>query len=181
MLAICAFTVAGHDSPAAVAEWTVGCSQRTLAVLGGRRDPWAQRIRAPSARTFARVFTGLDAGAFNAAFYGYLGSLPGERRGIRTAPAIGIDWPHAAQILRIRRDSGPSRGPWTHKEFAYGITSLPADLAGPGHLAFYARKHWAIENREHRASETLRRSTTPRPRCGPGPRACWAWRQQLSC
>jgi len=33
----------------------------------------------------------------------------------------------------------------------------------------------------HRASETLRRSTTPRPRCGPGPRACWAWRQQLSC
>jgi hypothetical protein len=75
-LAICAFTAAGHDSPAAVAEWAAGCSQHTLAVLGGRRDPWAQRIRAPSARTFARVFTGLDAEAFNAALYGYLGSLP---------------------------------------------------------------------------------------------------------
>lgn len=35
-----------------------------------------QRIRAPSARTFARVFTGLDARAFNAALCGYLGSLP---------------------------------------------------------------------------------------------------------
>jgi predicted transposase YbfD/YdcC len=75
-LAICAFTAAGHDSPAAVAEWAAGCSQHTLAVLGGRRDPWAQRIRAPSARTFARVFTGLDTEAFNAALYGYLGSLP---------------------------------------------------------------------------------------------------------
>ena len=29
-----------------------------------------------------------------------------ERRSIRTAPADGIDWPHAAQVLRIRRDSG---------------------------------------------------------------------------
>jgi DDE_Tnp_1-associated len=85
-LAICAFTAAGHDSPAAAAEWAAGCSQRTLAVLGGRRDPWAQRIRAPSARTFARVFTGLDAGAFNAAVYGYLGSLPASPAG--ALPAV---------------------------------------------------------------------------------------------
>jgi len=39
-----------HNSPAAAAEWAAGCSQRTLAVLGGRRDPWAQRIRAGSVR-----------------------------------------------------------------------------------------------------------------------------------
>ena len=54
-----------------------------------------------------------------------------ERRAIRTAPADGIGWPHATQVMRIRRDSGPIHGPWTHKEIAYGITSLPADLAGP--------------------------------------------------
>ena len=54
-----------------------------------------------------------------------------ERRAIRTAPADGISWPHATQVMRIRRDSGPTHGPWTHKEIAYGITSLPADLAGP--------------------------------------------------
>ena len=51
--------------------------------------------------------------------------------------------------MRIRRDSGPTHGPWTHKEIAYGITSLPADLASPRHLGIYARNHWAIENREH--------------------------------
>ena len=49
-----------------------------------------------------------------------------EKRTIRTAPADGIDWPHAAQVLRIRRDAGPTRGPWESKEIAYGITSLPA-------------------------------------------------------
>ena len=27
--------------------------------------------------------------------------------------------------------------------------SLGAGLAGPRHLAIYARNHWAIENREH--------------------------------
>jgi predicted transposase YbfD/YdcC len=72
-----------------------------------------------------------------------------ERRSIRTAPADGIDWPRAAQVMRIRRNSGPTHGPWTHKEIAYGITSLPADLAGPRHLAHYVRAHWGIENREH--------------------------------
>jgi predicted transposase YbfD/YdcC len=72
-----------------------------------------------------------------------------ERRAIRTAPAEGIAWPHAAQVMRIRRDTGHAHGPWTHKEIAYGITSLPPDLAGPRHLAVYARNHWAIENREH--------------------------------
>ena len=34
-----------------------------------------------------------------------------ELRSIRTAPAAGIDWPHAAQILRIRRNAGPTHGP----------------------------------------------------------------------
>jgi hypothetical protein len=38
----------------------------------------------------------------------------------RTAPAAGISWPHAAQVLRIRRDSGPTHGLWTHKQIAYG-------------------------------------------------------------
>jgi hypothetical protein len=298
-LAICAFTAAGHDSPAAIAEWAVGCAQGTLAVLGGRRDSWARRIRAPSARTFARVLAGVDAEALNAALYGYLAALPAsppgalpavtrhereqrraarakpappglleqaaadgktvrgavrpdgsqvhllsvldvaagcvraqreidartneipelapaladldltgtvvtldalhtqaetarylvedkqahylmiikgnqptlqetvaqalsgpdadfaaatraeagtghgrrERRSIRTAPTDGIIWPYAAQVFRIRRDSGPTRGAWTHKEIAYGITSLPAALAGPRHLGIYARSH----------------------------------------
>jgi hypothetical protein len=75
-LAVCAFTAAGHDSPSAIADWAAGCSQQTLAVLGGRRDPWAGLIRPPCERTFRRVFTKADAGALNQALYGYLAALP---------------------------------------------------------------------------------------------------------
>ena len=80
-LAVCAFTAAGHDSPVAIAEWAAGCSQDTLATLGGRRDPWTRRIRPPSIRTFSRVFGGIDADAFNAALYGYLAALPASPPG----------------------------------------------------------------------------------------------------
>jgi predicted transposase YbfD/YdcC len=98
----------------------------------------------------AEALAGPDASFADASWAGQSkGHGRRERRAIRTAPADGIDWPHAAQVLRIRRDSGPTRGPWTHKEIAYGITSLPPHLAGPRHLAFYARHHWAIENGEH--------------------------------
>jgi len=85
-LAVCAFTAAGHDSPEAVAQWAAGCWQETLAVLGGRRDPWTRRIRPPSVRTFARVFERIDAEAFNAALYGYLAALPASPPG--ALPAV---------------------------------------------------------------------------------------------
>jgi len=298
-LAICAFTAAGHDSPAAAAEWAAGCSQRTLAVLGGRRDPWAQRIRAPTRReceqrraaragpdppgllgqvaadgktvrgavrpdgsqvhllsvfdvatgcvraqreidaktneipelapviahldligqmvtldalhtqtetarhlvedkhahylmiikanqptlleSAVRALAGPDAD-YTGASWADEGKGHGrrERRAIRTAPADGIDWPHATQILRIRRDSGPTRGPWTHKEIAYGITSLPADLAGPRHLAFYARNHWAIENREHYVRDKTWSEDLQRVRTGNQPNAYAAIRNLVT-
>ena len=104
-LAVCAFTAAEHDSPQAVAEWAAGCLPETLAVLGGRRDPWTRRIRPPSARTFARVFERIDAEAFNAALYGYLAALPAgppdalpavtrhereQRRAVRAAASPGL-------------------------------------------------------------------------------------------
>jgi DDE family transposase len=66
-LAVCAYTAAGHDCAEAIAEWAAGCSQETMAVLGGRHDPQSMRIRPPSARTFGRILEKIDAEAFNAA------------------------------------------------------------------------------------------------------------------
>jgi len=85
-LAICAFTEAGHDSPTAAAGWAAGCLQETLALLGGRRDPWARRIRPPSTRTSSRVFKRIDAEAFSAALYGYLAAMPASPPG--ALPAV---------------------------------------------------------------------------------------------
>ena len=327
-LAVCAFTAAGHDSPAAIAEWAAGCPRQTLLILGGRPDPLTGHVRPPSARSFGRILGKINADAFNRALYDYLEAMPAgglpsaarrereqrraaaaarepavpgllpqaaadgktargavrpdgsqvhllsafhvtegrvmaqrevdaktneipglvpmleglnldgmvitadalhgqretarkiredlgahyvlfikanqpsllgaimsklagtdakfadatwtdqgkghgrrEKRTIRTAPADGIDWPHAAQVLRIRRDAGPTRGSWESKEIAYGITSLPAGLAGPRHLAIYARNHWAIENREHYVRDVTFREDAQKTRTGSQPNA----------
>jgi predicted transposase YbfD/YdcC len=127
-----------------------------------------------------RALAGPDSG-FAAASWAEEGTGHGrrERRAIRTAPADGISWPHAAQIMRIRRDTGPTHGPWEHKEIAYGITSLPPDLAGPRHLGIYARQHWAIENREHYVRTRHSAKTCSRPAPGTSrtptpPSATWS-------
>ena len=61
-----------------------------------------------------------------------------------------------------------------------GLITSDSD-AGPAALAAWVRGHWEIENKLHRVSKTLRRFMISRPRCGSGRRACWAWRQRLSC
>ncbi len=66
-------------------------------------------------------------------------------------------------------------------ETVLALTALTPAQASPKFLLARNRGHWGIENGLHRASETLRRSATLRPRCGYGRRACWAWRQRLSC
>jgi predicted transposase YbfD/YdcC len=100
------------------------------------------------------------------------------RRTIKVAlvPAW-IEFDGAAQVAQLRR-TVTKKGRKT-VEVVYLITS-DGD-ADPAALAAWVRGHWEIENRLHRASETLRRSATSRPRCGCGRRACWAWRQRLSC
>jgi predicted transposase YbfD/YdcC len=100
------------------------------------------------------------------------------RRTIKVAlvPAW-IEFDGAAQVAQLRR-TVTKNGRKT-VEVVYLITSNRN--ADPATLAAWVRGHWEIENRLHRASETLRRFTTLRPRCGYGPRACWAWRQRLSC
>ena len=100
------------------------------------------------------------------------------RRTIKAALAPAwIEFAGAAQVAQLRR-TVTQNGKKT-VEVVYLITS-DRD-ASPATLAAWIRGHREIENCLHRASKTLRRFTTLRPRCGSGRRACWAWRQQLSC
>ncbi|GAA3517992.1 putative transposase YbfD/YdcC [Streptosporangium album] len=97
-----------------------------------------------------------------------------ERRTLRTAPADATLLPGARQVFRLRRDSGDLDGVWTGKEIVFGVTSLPADLAGPEHLNFHERAHRCVENRLHwvrdvtfhEDSSQLRTGTAPRPLAG---------------
>jgi len=100
------------------------------------------------------------------------------RRTIKAALAPAwIEFDGAAQVAQLRR-TVTVNGKKT-VEVVYLITSDRS--ADPATLAAWVRSHWEIENRLHQVSKTLRRSATSRPRCGYGRRACWAWRQRLSC
>jgi hypothetical protein len=55
------------------------------------------------------------------------------KRSIWAADAAGIDFPHAAQVLRIRRDTYDLDGAALTKEIVHGITSLDAAAAPRPH------------------------------------------------
>jgi len=99
-----------------------------------------------------------------------------ERRTIRTAKADDSLFPGAAQVFRLRRDTGGLDGTWTGKEIVYGITSLPADLAGPIHLNHYERRQWTIENKIHWVRDVTFNEDNSQVRTGTAPRAMASFR-----
>ncbi|WP_329428028.1 ISAs1 family transposase [Streptosporangium sp. NBC_01495] len=99
-----------------------------------------------------------------------------ERRTIRTAPADDSLFPGARQAFRLRRDLGGLDGVWTSKEIVYGITSLPAEAAGPAHLNHYERAHWGVENRLNWVRDVTFREDHSQVRTGTAPRALAGFR-----
>lgn len=99
-----------------------------------------------------------------------------ERRTIRTAPADDAVFPGAAQVFRLRRDNGALDGTWTGKEIVFGVTSLPADLAGPAQLNHYERRHWSVENRLHWVRDVTFHEDNSQLRTGTAPRALASFR-----
>ena len=99
-----------------------------------------------------------------------------ERRTIRVAPADDSLFLSAAQAFRLRRDTGGLDGVWTRKEIVYGITSLPADLAGPAQLNHYERRHWVVEDRLHWVRDVTFGEDSSQIRTGTAPRALAAFR-----
>ena len=69
-----------------------------------------------------------------------------------------------------------STAQWTSKEIIYGITSLPATLAGPGHLNYYQRQHWTVENRLRWTRDVTFREDVSQVRTGTTPRAIATFR-----
>ena len=99
-----------------------------------------------------------------------------ERRTIRGAPADDALFPGAVQAFRLRRDTAGLDGVWTGKEIVYGITSLPADLAGPAQLNHYERRHWVVEDRLHWVRDVTFGEDASQLRTGTAPRALAAFR-----
>jgi predicted transposase YbfD/YdcC len=76
------------------------------------------------------------------------------RREIRTLKILtvstGIDFPHAAQAIQIRRRRRRLDEPKRFTtETVYAITDLHVHQAKPAQLAAWIRGHWSIENKIH--------------------------------
>ena len=99
-----------------------------------------------------------------------------ERRTIRVAPADESLFPGAVQAFRLRRDTGGLDGVWTGKEIVYGVTSLPAALAGPAQLNHYERRHWVVEDRLHWVRDVTFSEDKSQVSTGTAPRALAAFR-----
>jgi predicted transposase YbfD/YdcC len=68
------------------------------------------------------------------------------RRSLWVTAAGGIEFPHAAQVTRIRRDTYDLTGTATAKEIVHGITSLDPERGTPAVLAGLTRGQWGIES-----------------------------------
>jgi len=125
--------------------------------------------------------------------YGLLDSLPwyeiptcttedsdhgrSERRTIQLAPLRPyldyptIDFPYAQHAFLIERYTTHHTSGKHSAYAALGITSLPADLAHPTHVATHVRNHWHIENRLHWVRDVAYNEDHSRIRTGTAPRA----------
>jgi hypothetical protein len=71
-----------------------------------------------------------------------------ETRTLKVATVAHLDFPHAAQAIRIRRWRR-EKGQAASHEAVYAITDATAEQAGPALLADLARGQWHIEVKQH--------------------------------
>jgi predicted transposase YbfD/YdcC len=103
------------------------------------------------------------------------------RREIRTLKVLtlsaGIDFPHAAQALRIRRRRRRLDQPKRFTtETVYAITDLRVHQAKPAQLATWIRGHWSIENKIHWVRDVTYDEDRCQIRTGTGPEVMAALR-----
>jgi predicted transposase YbfD/YdcC len=93
-----------------------------------------------------------------------------EIRRLQVLSSDRLDFPHAAQAIRITRRVRDQKTRKWRTVTVYAITSLTAVQAGPAELAGYIRGHWAIEALHHIRDVTYAEDAS-QIRSGNAPRA----------
>ncbi|MET8960534.1 ISAs1 family transposase [Streptomyces sp. NPDC004074] len=71
-----------------------------------------------------------------------------------TVTGLGLDFPHAAQAVRILRHRTDLKTGRCSRQTIYAITDLTSQQASPQRLGRLARSQWTIENRLHFVRDT---------------------------
>jgi predicted transposase YbfD/YdcC len=92
-----------------------------------------------------------------------------ERRLTASSLLVGhSDWPHARQVFQIERSTILCGGT-IRTDIAYGITSLPPQIASAERLLDLTRGHWQIENGLFYRRDVTLGEDRSLLRCGNGP------------
>jgi predicted transposase YbfD/YdcC len=93
-----------------------------------------------------------------------------ELRRLQVTTVAGLDFPHAAQALRITRRVRSLHSRRWRTVTVYAVTSLTAAKASPARLADWIRGHWGIEALHHLRDTTFAEDAS-QVRTGNAPRA----------
>lgn len=135
-----------------------------------RGGDYALTVKGNHPALLARIATALPPAAPGTAHHVEEDRSKGRivHRAIWVAPADGIDFPGAAQVFRIRRDTFDHLGNRLSKEIVHGVTSLTVAHAGPALLARLVRQHWGIENKSHWVRDVVYREDNQHAHAGTG-------------
>ena len=78
-------------------------------------------------------------------------------------------FPGARQAFRVVRERTDAKTGATSAETAYGITTVPAERAGPARLLAWNRGHWQVENGNHYRRDATMGEDASRVRKGHAP------------
>ncbi|WP_234442964.1 ISAs1 family transposase [Streptomyces cellulosae] len=88
---------------------------------------------------------------------------------VMTVTALGVDFPHAAQVAKIVRHRTCMRTGKRTRETVYVLTDLTSRQPSPERLAMIVRSQWTIENRLHFVRDTTFTEDASKVRTGHGP------------
>ncbi|MCM2416523.1 ISAs1 family transposase [Streptomyces sp. RKAG293] len=99
-----------------------------------------------------------------------------------TITDLGLDFPHAAQAVRILRHRTDLTTGKASRETVYAVGDLTSHQASPQRLGRLARSQWTIEDRFHFVRDTTFREDAPKIRTGHARtwQTCATWRSSSS-
>lgn len=164
--------LAGIDLTGVVVTGDAAHAQHATAahLTADRGGAYALTVKGNQPTLLAQIAAALPAAVPGTAHHVEVDRSKGRivRRSIWMAPATGVEFPGAARVFLIRRDTFDHQGNRLSKEIVHGVTSLTAQQATPEVIGRLIRQHWGIENKIHWVRDVVWREDDQHAYAGTG-------------